>query len=141
MPKPIVNTLSPVKTFFEKATLIHVECHRDRMIQTPERLSRHWYDLFMLNNSWVGEKALNHPEILRSVIEHKKAFFNSSYANYDDCLIGKFCLIPHDGYLKSLGQDYTKMINAGMFHESPPKFDVLIKGISELEKNFNSKVW
>ena len=39
-------------------TLIHVECHRDRLTKTPERLSRHWYDLCMLTNSWVGEQAV-----------------------------------------------------------------------------------
>lgn len=141
LPKPIVNTLSPIRTFFEKATLIHVECHRDRMIKTPERLSRHWYDLFMLNNSWVGKQALDHSEILKSVIEHKKAFFNSSYANYDDCLISKFRLVPDEHYLKNLEQDYTQMINAGMFHESPPTFNEMINGISDLEKMINKNKW
>ncbi|OGT52229.1 MAG: hypothetical protein A3F17_07110 [Gammaproteobacteria bacterium RIFCSPHIGHO2_12_FULL_41_15] len=141
LPKATVNTLSPIRTYFEKATLIHVECHRDRMIQTPERLSRHWYDLFMLNNSWVGKKVLNHAKILKSVIEHKKAFFHYSYANYDDCLIGKFRLMPEEHYLKSLRQDYTKMINAGMFHDSPPKFDEMIRVLSHLEKRINSKRW
>ena len=36
LPISHVNTLSPIKTFWEKATLIHVECNRGRIIQTPE---------------------------------------------------------------------------------------------------------
>ena len=74
-PKPMITTLSPIRTFWEKATLIHVECHRDHMSNTAERLSRHWYDLFMLNNSWVGEQALSDSEILKNVIETQKSVF------------------------------------------------------------------
>lgn len=126
-----------MRTFWEKATLIHVECHRERLLNTPERLSRHWYDLFMLNNSWVGEQALSTNEILKSVIEHKKAFFNASYANYDDCLSGKFRLIPGEPYVVNLEKDFMQMIEAGMFHEHPPKFDKITEGLKILERAIN----
>ena len=69
---------------WEKATLMHVECHRNRLAKTPDRLSCHWYDLFMLDNSWVGKEALNSRAILESVVEYKNAFFYASYTNYDD---------------------------------------------------------
>ncbi|MBS0357722.1 MAG: nucleotidyl transferase AbiEii/AbiGii toxin family protein [Proteobacteria bacterium] len=137
LPKPTICTLSPIRTFWEKATLIHVECHRDRLVKTPERLSRHWYDLFMLNNSWVGEQALSSSEILKSVIEHKKAFFNASYANYDDCLSQKFRLIPTASYLENLEQDFRQMIEAGMFHEPPLKFDQITESLKILEQTIN----
>lgn len=138
LPKPVINTLSPIRTFWEKATLIHVECHRDRLIKTPERLSRHWYDLFMLSNSWAGEQALANNNILKSVIEHKKAFFNASYANYDDCLAGKFRLIPTTPHLKTLEQDFTQMIAAGMFYESPPAFNEIIETLRKLANIINN---
>ena len=36
------RTLSRLaRTFWEKATLVHVECHRGRLADHPERLSRH----------------------------------------------------------------------------------------------------
>ena len=50
LPTASVNVLSPVRTFWEKATLIHVECHRGRLLQSPARLSRHWY-----GSSHVGQ--------------------------------------------------------------------------------------
>jgi hypothetical protein len=137
LPKPMVNTLSPIRTFWEKATLIHVECHRERLDKSPERLSRHWYDLFMLNNSWVREKALSDSEILKSVIKHKKAFFNASYSHYDSCLSGKFRLIPESLYLEDLSQDFAKMIDAGMFHGAPPTFSQITESLRELENTFN----
>lgn len=53
-----VNVLSPLKTFWEKVTLIHVECHRGRIGQQPDRLSRHWYDLAKLCDSPIAIQAL-----------------------------------------------------------------------------------
>jgi hypothetical protein len=140
LPNPLVDTLSPIRTFWEKATLMHVECHRERLHNTPERLSRHWYDLCMLNNSWVGEKALASIDVLKDVIEHKKAFFNASYANYDDCLLGKFFLIPNEKGLKNLENDFKSMIEANMFYESPPKFNKIIEELKILEATINKTV-
>jgi hypothetical protein len=139
LPKPIVNTLSPIRTFFEKATLIHVECHRDNIKPTPDRFSRHWYDLYILNNSFVGEEALLHFEILQSVVEHKKAFWHYSFVSYDDCLSGQLRLIPSENYLNGLEKDYKQMINAGMFNETPPLFGDIIKSLSKLEDEINKK--
>lgn len=140
LPKPVVNTLSPIRTFFEKATLIHVECHKDGTKPTPDRYSRHWYDLYMMNNSWVGKEALSHFDILKSVVEHKSAFYYYSYVNYDDCLSGKFCLTPNQNHLNALERDYTSMINAGMFNETPPSFKAVISGLSRLENEINEKI-
>ena len=48
LPTAQVSVLSGVRTFWEKATLIHVECHRPSLRPSAERLSRHWYDLARL---------------------------------------------------------------------------------------------
>jgi hypothetical protein len=93
---------------------------------------RHWYDLFVLNTSWVGEQALSRSEILKSVIEHKKAFFNASYAHYDDCLSGKFRLLPENLYFENLAKDFVSMLDAGMFYESPPTFSEIIESLKKL---------
>jgi hypothetical protein len=139
LPKPTISTLSPIRTFWEKITLIHVECNRDRFIKSPDRLSRHWYDLYMLNNSWVGPAALLRDDIFKSVIEYKKAFFNASYACYDDCLNRNFKLIPTQDSLKNLAADYSKMISAGMFYQDPPSFDNIISSLKNLESALNQQ--
>lgn len=138
LPAPVVDTLSPLRTFWEKATLIHVECHRERLVKTPERLSRHWYDLFMLNQAWVGEQAIFRNDILKSVLEYKKAFFNASYANYDDCWNGKLKLIPTPENQKIIILDFAKMINAAMFYKEPPSFITIIESLKNLEIKINS---
>jgi len=139
LPKAEVDTLSPIRTFWEKATLIHVECNRGRLKETPDRLSRHWYDLALLTESWVGEKALGDKKILEDVVAHKSAFFNASYADYNACLSGGFKLIPSEADHRGLKLDYQKMVESGMFSSDPPSFDKIIQILTELENKINSK--
>lgn len=140
LPSPIIDVLSPIRTFWEKATLIHVECHRHRLGKTPDRLSRHWYDLHMLNQSWVGQQALSQTDILKNVLEHKKAFFYASYAHYDDCLKKNFRLIPEKNHQMNLTRDFNRMITAGMFYEdSLPPFSDIIASLKDLEDTINGK--
>lgn len=140
VPKPVINTLSPIRTFWEKVTLIHVECHRERLHQTPERLSRHWYDLYMLTHSPIGTEALKRLDILDSVLEYKRAFFNASYAHYDDCENGKVRLLPSPENLKALSKDYDQMIDADMFYQTPPVFTDIIDTLQNLESEINKSV-
>ena len=42
-----VVVLSPARTFWEKVTLIHAQCHKP-IPEGKDRISRHWYDLAML---------------------------------------------------------------------------------------------
>lgn len=137
LPYATVNTLSPVRTFWEKATLIHVECQRVRIGGSPERLSRHWYDLFHFSKSAIGETALEDTDTLRHVVQHKKAFFNASYCNYDACLENTFQIIPNQVKIQGLQKDYKKMIDAGMFTEIPPTFEELIEELKKLELEIN----
>ena len=60
-PTAVVTVLSPARTFWEKATLIHVECHRRRLANRPERLSRHWYDLTRLAAHDIGPGRARRP--------------------------------------------------------------------------------
>lgn len=136
-PEPMINILSPIRTFWEKATLIHVECHHDNLNKDPERLSRHWYDLWMLNDSWVGKEALSSSEILKSVVQHKEAFYRAAYSHYDDCLGGKLRLIPGEKYLNNLRQDFLKMIESEMFYGVEPKFSIIMEALEKLETLIN----
>ncbi len=137
LPTALITILSPIRTFWEKATLIHVECNRGRLLENPDRLSRHWYDLAMLANSWVCEESLNQTDVLTNVVQHKTAFFNASYAYYEECLSKKFRLIPSEKEQINLAIDFKKMQEAGMFQVSPPQFKEIINTLSSLERQIN----
>jgi len=139
-PTARVQVLSPARTFWEKATLMHVECHRGAFRATVSRLSRHWYDLAMLAESPIGQEALSRRNLLVDVVRHKKIFYNTSYANYDDCLVGRMRLLPDDTALDALGEDYRCMADAGMFIGEPPSFAEVIERLRVLETSINHTV-
>lgn len=136
-PEAKVSVLSPMRTFWEKATLMHVECHRNSFRKSAERLSRHWYDLFMLAKSDIGQRAVIQRELLADVVKHKQVFYSAAYAHYEDCLIGKLRLIPDDETLIALTDDYRRMVDAGMFIGEPPVFTNIVSKLRELEEAIN----
>lgn len=136
-PRSMVSVLSPARTFWEKATLMHVECQRDEFRVSASRLSRHWYDLAMLADLVYGQAAVTDRALLADVVKHKKVFYNASYANYEACLVGHLRLIPEDAALAALCDDFQRMIGAGMFIGEPPVFDVIVDRLRALESLIN----
>lgn len=136
-PHSRVSVLSPARTFWEKATLMHVESQRGVFRPKADRLSRHWYDLSMLVDMDIGQAALENRDLLVDVVKHKKVFYHTSYANYDACLVGQLRLLPDDVVLVSLAQDFQRMIDAGMFIGAPPAFVQIIGRLRLLEAEIN----
>lgn len=136
-PTAQVAVLSPLRTFWEKATLIHVECHRPDLRAGAERLSRHWYDLARLADHEVGRNALADIELLKDVLHIKETFFRSGYSHYDLCLSGGLRLIPEAALLDALKQDYQAMLSAQMFYGDTLPFDHIVERLTALEKEIN----
>ena len=139
-PAATVTVLSPARTFWEKATLVHVECHRRLLADRPERLSRHWFDLTCLADHAVGRAALSDRALLADVVRHKKVFFHAGNANYDRCLDGRLRLVPDDDQLPALQSDYNAMRDARILGEEAPGFDALIERIRILEADANRPI-
>ena len=114
------------------------ECNRDKIKTDANRISRHWYDVVRLFECSIGQSAIQNTELLLSVVSLKKAFYNASYANYDDCLNGNFKLLPNNARLKSLEADFSKMVDNNMFDTAPPRFEAIIDAIRKLQEIVNS---
>ena len=138
MPAAEVAVLSPERTFWEKATLAHVECNRVGLKEDRNRLSRHWYDLYKLADHEIGRRALKNKDLLTDVVRFKKVFFHTGYANYDECLTGGLKLVPPDETIEALKLDYENMIEQGMFQDDPPTFDDIIARLRALEAEINA---
>ena len=138
-PEATVRVLSASRTFWEKATLIHVACNRSDPKLDADRQSRHWHDLAVLADHKIGEASLADRALLEDVVRHKSVFFRASYANYDACLSGGLRFIPRTPLLQSLAADYEKMIADGMFEGDPPFFDSIVARLENLEKQINTK--
>lgn len=75
--------------------------------------------------------------VLEDVLHVKKAFYNSSYSNYDYCLNGNFKIIPDINLLEELRHDYENMNNSGMLYNNPPSFDEMASNLQVFERNLN----
>ena len=138
-PEATVPVLVPSRTFWEKATLIHVACNRSDPKLDADRQSRHWHDLAVLADHAIGKTAIPDRQMLEDVVKHKNIFFRASYSNYEACLSGGLHLIPGAPLLKALRADYEKMIAGRMFEGEPPFFDWIISRLEKLEKQINTK--
>lgn len=104
-----VRTLAAERTFWEKATLLHAECHRPADKPSRERLSRHYYDLYRLAQQPIADQALAEQALLERVIAHKSFFFAQAWAHYDTARPGTFRLLPVADRLDALRRDYQAM--------------------------------
>lgn len=134
-PRTSVLTVSPERTFWEKATILHKEAFRTNG-RFPSRYSRHYYDLYKLAHSDVKKQALSDTELLRSVVDFKATFWRSNAARYDLCAPGTLRLVPPEDSMPLIEKDYAAMRN--MIFGDAPDFDWLMSEISQLESEINN---
>lgn len=103
---------------------------------SPERLSRHYYDVAKLYQSPIGEQAVRDLGLLSQVVKHKNLFFPSKWASYDTATRGSFRLVPSVERRTALEADYRAMRENMIFGESY-SFEELLGVLSELEANLN----
>jgi predicted nucleotidyltransferase component of viral defense system len=130
-----VNVLSAERTFWEKATILHAECHRSLTQAVPDRNSRHYYDLVRIAEHPEGRKSISRLDLLEAVVEHKKVFFRSGWASYETAKPGTFRLVPPPERIIALKRDYALMQD--MFFGATPDFDSVLKTLSELQTEIN----
>jgi hypothetical protein len=139
-PQPTVTVLALPRTFWEKATLVHVECNRPNLRPSAERLSRHWFDLYKLSQNLAYFQSADAQDLLADVVYHKKIFFHYGYANYDACLSGGLRLVPAGELRKALEADFGSMVAAGMFYGDPPPFQKIMDRLTEVEHLLNESI-
>lgn len=134
-PQCRVVAINAERTFWEKATILHKESFRPEGSPVPERYSRHYYDMAMMGQSWVKDKALKNLGLLDRVVDFNNRFFVSSWANYDLAKPGTIKLVPPAFVQESLEKDYTLMRD--MIIGEPPGFDTLLGHLEALEREIN----
>ena len=128
------------RTFWEKATAIHVYCRRER--RRGERLSRHWHDLVRLDDAGVADQALADRGLALSVARHKTMFFPEKDAagdpvDYRAAVSGGLILVPTGPALEVLANDYGRMAADGMLLGTDESFERLIGQCAGIESRAN----
>lgn len=129
--------VSGERTFWEKATILHMLHHKPEEKPLGHRMVRHYYDLFSLAQHDLGRLALGNTGLLEKVVQHKRLFFPSAWAQYDLAKPGSLRLTPPDYLLRELHDDYNQMANEMIFGEAP-EFESVIEGLKETETSVNA---
>lgn len=141
MPAPLremgceVVALEVERAFWEKATILHVEHHRDLATPMPGHYSRHYADVTAMANRPEAERALTDDALRQRVVDWKARFFARSWARYDLARPGTFRLVPPAQRRVELARDYEEMQE--MFLDAPIPFDTILETLNLLEKRIN----
>ena len=129
------------RTFWEKATAMHVYCGQGRV--RGERWSRHWHDLVRLDDAGVVARALAAHELAQSVARHKAIFFREIDASgqridYHAAVSGSLKLVPSGLAQDALARDYANMRSIGMLLDEDEPFDMLMRRCALIEERANA---
>ncbi len=129
------------RTFWEKATAIHVFCRQGR--RRGERLSRHWHDLARLDEAGIAAHALADRLLALSVARHKAMFFSENDAtgsriDYEAAVSGDLQLVPAGAAQAVLADDYARMLADGMLLDDTESFDTLMERCAVIEVRANA---
>jgi len=130
-----VVALELERTFWEKATILHAEHHRDPGKSIPDRLSRHYSDMAALARHSIADHALADKDLRQRVADWKGRFFAASWARYDLAKPGTFRLVPPEFRQAELEKDYRAMQD--MFLDKPPQFHEVLESLQDLENRIN----
>ena len=99
-------------------------------------MSRHYYDIYMMDQKSITATALTSRGLLEQVVRSKSLFFRDAKASYETAKIGSLRLAPHSELLKNLKKDYDAMNE--MFMGKYPTFDEIVGSLANLEKQINT---
>lgn len=141
-PEAHTTVMLAERTFWEKATAVHVFCRQAR--RRGERLSRHWHDLVRLDEAGIAATALADRALALSVARHKAIFFSENDArgeriDYEAAVSGGLQLVPSGAAYSVLADDYVKMLTDGMLLDDSEPFDSLMERCAAIEARANNE--
>ncbi|MFY0312532.1 nucleotidyl transferase AbiEii/AbiGii toxin family protein [Leisingera sp. D0M16] len=131
-----VKVLGVERTFWEKATILHMLYHQDTAKPLADRMSRHYYDMAQLIGHEARSRALSSLDLLDQVAHHKSVFFKAAWANYQDAKPGTLRLMPNKELTTALRKDYAGMQE--MIIGQAPDFDEILHALEGFEAEINS---
>jgi hypothetical protein len=128
------------RTFWEKATAIHVFCFQERL--RGDRFARHWHDVVRLDEAGFAEAAFADRELANAVARHKSMFFAEKAADrtpidYAAAIKGGLQLVPVGDGEKALKEDYARMVEDGLLFDDAEPFEALMARCADIATRAN----
>lgn len=129
------------RTFWEKATAIHVYCLQERL--RGDRFARHWHDVVRLDEAGFAAAAFADRELANAVARHKAMFFaekaaDRSQIDYASAVNGGLQLMPAGDGAKALADDYARMVDDGLLLDEAEPFETLMERCADITARANS---
>jgi hypothetical protein len=130
------------RTFWEKATAIHVFCLQKKL--RGDRFSRHWHDLARLDDAGIAATAFADNDLALAVARHKTMFFveksaEGEHIDYEAAVNGALKLVPEGSALASLEADYNAMVTDGLLQGEAEPFETLMSHCKAIEERANAR--
>lgn len=140
-PSASARVMRPERTFWEKATAVHVFCLQGEF-RGGERFARHWHDLTRLDRAGMADAAIADRALALAVARHKSMFFSEkdsagALIDYIAAVSGGLRLVPGDKPLGNLSLDYARMLDDGLLLDAAEPFEELLDQCRELEVRAN----
>ncbi len=128
------------RTFWEKATAIHVFCLQERL--RGDRFARHWHDVVRLDEAGLAEAAFADRELANAVARHKNMFFAEKAADrspidYVAAVNGGLQLVPGGDAAEALQEDYDRMVEDGLLLDDAEPFEALMARCADIVTRAN----
>lgn len=133
-----VLALSPKRTFWEKAMLLHEERFRPGDKPRRPRMARHYYDLARLIEQSIAVQAAAEQGLFEQVASHRKVFFAMAWVDYDTLHPHTLDMLPTQEQARAWALDYTEM-QQEMFSEAPPDFTEILETVSRFQQQFRAQ--
>lgn len=135
-----ITTVEPQRTFWDKVVILHeLRSWHDRCAQLRhggERVSRHYFDVFRMLQSPLGEPAMADRTLGADCARHARMFFNSPDFDLDHAVAGTLALVPTPDMQTLLERDYDAM--AMMITGAVQPFADVMKAIGALERRLHA---
>lgn len=124
------------RTFWERATILHMLYRQDPAKPLADRMSRHYYDMAQLMGHEAKARAQGRLDLLEQVAHHQSVFLKAAWANYESAKPGTLRLMPNADLTAALRRDYAGMRE--MIIGDPPPFDDILGAIEAFDAEVNS---
>lgn len=141
-PEAMPQVMRAERTFWEKATAIHVFCAQGAF-RGGDRFARHWHDVTRLDVAGFADAAIADKALAKAVADHKNIFFaekspDGAPIDYHAAISGGLRLVPDDGALVKLADDYRHMVEDGLFLDEVESFDTLLHQCRTIQEKANA---
>ena len=143
-PEATPQVMRAERTFWEKATAIHVFCTQGAF-RGGDRFARHWHDVTRLDAAGFADSAIADTALAKAVADHKSIFFaekspDGDPIDYHAAVSGSLRLVPDDSALANLSTDYQNMVDDGLLLDEAEPFEALMNRCLAIQLKANKTI-